>query len=213
MYDEPQVGLVDPHPKGVGGYDHRQLARHEPFLHLTTFVARQTGMVQAHATARGFPSQFALHSIGHLFAPLSSRRVNDARAGRVAEECEQDFVLLAHVTRLLDLETQIRSSETGNKRTRLDQTQQPSDVPLDGRRGGGRECNCLRKSQTFAELSEPCVVGTEVMAPFADAMGFINGKQLNLGLPDGVQKLAVSQAFRSDIHQVEFASSHRLQPG
>ena len=49
-----------------------------------------------------------------------------------------------------------------------------SDVALDARRGGGGERDDRGWPQHGQLLAKHAVVGTEVMAPLRDAMGFVN---------------------------------------
>ena len=88
---EPQVRLVDAHPKGVGGDDRVQLAGHEVLLHLLPLFGEQPAVVESDAAVGTLVGQ----QLGNLLAGLASGRVDDAAAGRPVEHVQQPRLLVA----------------------------------------------------------------------------------------------------------------------
>ena len=46
------------------------------------------------------------------------------------------------------------------------------------------------------------------MPPFADAMGFVDGQNVNSGLPQGLAKSGAAKTFGGHVHEIVFAGGH-----
>ena len=178
MDDEPHVGLVDAHAEGVGGHDDLEPAFHKRLLGPASLVGQQAGVIDAGA-ALGLPG----HRLGDLFGPFAGRGVDDSRPGRLPEELQQHVGLLALGPRALDLVEEVRPREAGDEGPRLAEVELLNDVAADLVGGGGRQGDGRRPAQRAAEVSQPAVVGPEVVSPLADAMGLVDRQQLDPALP------------------------------
>ena len=69
-------------------------------------------------------------------------------------------------------------------------------------RGGGRERGG-RHAQLRAEAAEPPVVRTKIVAPLADAVGFVHDEPHGADAPEQLPEAAGPEALGGDVHQVE----------
>jgi hypothetical protein len=79
------------------------------------------------------------------------------------------------------------------------------DVLLDGGRGGGGEGDDGRGAQCGQVVAEGAVVGAEVMAPGADAVGFVDGDEGGLAAGEHLGKAGDAEAFGGDEEELEGA--------
>jgi len=63
--------------------------------------------------------------------------------------------------------------------------------------GGGGEGDAGGGAESCADLTELAVVGAKIMPPMADAVGFVDGKEGDLGVFDAVHEAGHSESFRS----------------
>ena len=75
--------------------------------------------------------------------------------------------------------SQVRPVKAGNVLIRLAQAQLLQNVVADAARGAGRERGDGLIRKIFAQRAELPVLRTEFVAPFGDAMRFVDGKKCN----------------------------------
>ncbi len=83
------------------------------------------------------------------------------------------------------------------------------DVAADGFGRGGGEGVDGRVGEHLLQVGELAVLGAEVVAPGADAVGFVDGEGLDAGIAEhGVERLAAAdQAFRRKVKQVQVSGA------
>src|SRR5205823_6366696 len=104
-----------------------------------------------------------------LLAAFARREINDARAGRCAQKVDEHLIALLLAGGLLDFELQVGSREAGDEDFRVADMKLGDDIAADVGRGGGGEGDRLWIVELSAEAAEAGVVGTQIVAPFADA--------------------------------------------
>ena len=120
------------------------------------------------------------------------------------------FVSVAHAKGGAEVEVVAR--ESSDERPGGLELQAIENVGPDPWRGRGCQCDGLNIPERFAEFPKPMVVGTEIVPPFADAVGFVDRQKLNRCGSDGVQKPRVSQPLRSDIHHRILSRCDLIEP-
>ena len=86
--------------------------------------------------------------------------------------------------------------------------QDVDDVLLNQRRCGRCECYRLRVADPRAKVPQPRVVGAKVVAPLADAVGLIDGQQLNVDAIDRSHERVAAQTFGCDVDQFVLSRNH-----
>ena len=199
------IGLVDSHSKRVGGHDRVQITAHELFLHLSAVLRVHSAVVHT-----DFAFGQSGQQVSDLFASFSSRCVDDSRTLLRGNVPDQGFLLIGVGFTLCDAKSQIGACKPGHKYFWIIKLQQLTNVIAHHRRGGRSQRDGLHRGQVaFSHLPQTGIVGTKVMAPFADAVRLINSQQRHLRAAQGFQEPAVSQAFRRDVNQLVFARRHR----
>nr|AHG52956.1 hypothetical protein META_00031 [uncultured organism] len=207
MNHKPEIGFVDAHPEGVGRNDDRRLPAAELVLHTAADIGLQARVIQARP-----PPADLRHDRRQLLAPLASRTIDDARAGRLLQHRPQRVILVDLAHHVLHLETEIRPGEAGDAGQRLAEPQLLGDVGLHIGRGGSREGDRLRIAQLLAKSAEPCIIGPKIVTPLADAMGLIDGQELYLRLPELFEEQRAAEPLGGDIDQVVLAGRHLVHP-
>ncbi len=59
-----------------------------------------------------------------------------------------------------------------------------------------------------AEMTQSCIVGTKVVAPFAGTVRLVDRQQSHTGVRDRFEKLSIAQSLRRDVNQVERSRCH-----
>ena len=172
MQHKPDVGLVDAHAKGVGGYHHPAAVVDEILLVLAALVVGQTRVV-----ARG--GNAVLHQLeADLIHRLLGRAVDDARLLLVLPDEVQGPSKL--VPGHFYVKIEIGAVKTRGHAQRRSQPQQLHDIPTDGVGGGGGEgADHWPLGQPFDEPGDIQIAGTEILAPLGHAMGLVHGHQGN----------------------------------
>ena len=170
-------------------------------------LGKQPGMVGSHGE---------LELLAELFdqslAAFACRDVDDPRFISAGKEIRKVlvFVSVAHAKGRAEVEVVAsKSSDEGPGGLEL---QAIEDVGPDPWRGRGRQCDGLNIPKRFAEFPESVVVRTEIVPPFADAVGFVDRQKLNWRGSDGVQKPRVPQPLRSDIHHRKLSRCDLIEP-
>src|SRR3546814_18226430 len=79
-----------------------------------------------------------------------------------------------------------------------------SDLVGAGRRvGGGGQRDGLAAADLHAELAEQQIFRTEVMPPLRDAMGLVDGQQLDVRAREQRRRLRPRQTLRRDVEELQ----------
>lgn len=80
-----------------------------------------------------------------------------------------------------------------------------ADVGGGGWGGGGGEAEDWERAEGFGDGGEAEVIGAEVVAPFGDAVGFVDGEEGELGGGEPAAEGVAGEAFRGDVEEFEAA--------
>lgn len=191
--DAAHVGFVDPHAEGIGGYDDAQLALDPGVLPAVFFLRLQAGVVAGRGDAAAL--QIQRYLLGH--APAAD--VHDARARHPVQDVQQLLVfrlrLANHVGEVIPPEALFEDEALLFK----------LEVFLDvfhhfrRRRGGNGDDGHVRVQ--LPQLGDAQVRRPEVVAPLADAVGFVDGQQRQFHLADADARQVGQQALRTHVQQ------------
>ncbi len=197
MHHESQIGFVDSHSKRVGCDDDRSLPRHKFLLHRTTLVRSEPTVIKRQRTI-----DVGLQQLDQMLATFSSRSVNDSRSGGFVHKLDQPLIFFVIAGRRFDSKRQIVSRETGHESRWIIKVQNFRDIVLNqfGRRRGQR--HCLRIANPLPKLAQSRIIGTEIVTPLADTMGFIDRQQLHFNAADRSHEGIASQTFGRDVNEL-----------
>ena len=169
MHDKTDIGLVDPHAKGVGRGDHPQVADAKPLLNLALAFGRQPGVEMVGRQPLPFQER------GHLFRrPARGAIDHCARRpfGRqVRLDRGQDVGQLGRLLRGQHREGQIGAHRPAVQQHQIDPEaalEMVADVPHHlgfGRGGQAQDRGHLIAREFLDEAADIAVIGAEIMAP------------------------------------------------
>src|SRR5829696_1506343 len=166
--DEAYVRLVDPHAERGRGHDDVDVSLHERPLRLVAARAWKAGVVgqRAAPTLR--------ERVGQLLGERPGRHVDDAGAVRPGGSIEQCAALVALIAEALDGQVNVRPIEPSHDDLRILHAEPGHDLVADRRRRRCGEREDCRSVERVNERTEAEVVGSEVMAPFRDAVRLVD---------------------------------------
>ena len=174
MDDEPDVRAIDAHPERDGRDDDVDALVQEHLLVVAADFVRQAGVIRHRAVP------LARQPLGQRFDLLPRRAVDDARLPVVPiENRDQLRVEMAAANHPVH---EVRPIEGSDQLQRFAQPQLGEDVPahaLGGGRGEGVEGDA---GKFVAQPAELPVFRTKVVPPLADAVGFVDRDELQVGL-------------------------------
>ncbi len=197
MHDETDVRFVDSHPEGDRRAYHPHVVAQEHFLVLRALFRFQSGVIRLRHDA--VCVQLCGHGIGHLAA----RAIDDPAVVRpVLQELEQLIVgrRLRH-----DPVSQVRPVETGDVAPRVVQFQLLQDIvphPLGRGRGQGHDRNVW---QYLPQPGQLAIFRPEIVAPFADAMRFVDRDLRDFPLFHLLDERLEHESLRRDVEEAELA--------
>ena len=194
--DRADVGLVHSHPEGVGGDDHVGTPSHELILGRLACVAVEPGVIDDRRPPE--PG----HVAADVLAALPARRIDDRRAGVPAEDLGEGVELLGVAAGLDHAIGQVRAIEPRDELGGVAKVELVGDVAADEVGGGGRQGDAGGHLQLSAGAAEPGVVGAEVVAPLADAMGLVHREQRRPDPPHRLHEPAGAEPLGGDVHEV-----------
>jgi hypothetical protein len=196
VHDEADVRAIDSHPERDRGDDDVHLLVEEPLLVPAAHLVGQSRMVRH----RAMP--FFMKPVGQRldFAPRLA--VQDAGFALVSRQdvCELPLQVAAPQHAI----GQVRPIERSDEHRRLPQPQLRDDVPSHALRGGRREGVKRYLGKILAQPSQLPVLGPEVVAPLADAVGLVDRDEAHAGLlQHPPQRLApfADDPFRRHVEQ------------
>ena len=204
MDDEPDVGLVDAHAEGDGGAN-------DPDLVAQKLVLAGRAVPGLHSSViRGRLDPIGLQALGQAFGALAALTIDDPALLEARADERQRLVVRAglrsHPIR------QVGAIETGQVATGLAQMQLLNDVPAHALRGRGGQRHHRHFRKKAAQLGKLAVFGPEIMAPFADAMGFVHGDEIRLPVPQIFQEPRKHQPFGRHVEEPKFAVMQPAKP-
>ena len=85
-----------------------------------------------------------------------------------------------------------------------------SDVAARRHVGGGGERDGLHVAEAAAHLAEHRVFGPEIVAPLRDAMGLVDGEQVNAGAGEPLGRAGIGEPLRRGIEQAHAPIAHGI---
>ena len=212
------VGLVDAHAKGVGSNHHLNVVVDKGTLALAAGVVAHAGMVAAYANAAG------AQRLGKLACQridcLAGRAIHDAALARMRDHIVAHPRGLGLVAHLLAAKVEVLAIEARHHRRGILQAEHLLDIGAHalGRRGGKRRHDRAPR-QRIDKLANLQVSRTEILAPLAHAVGFVNGHERNADAAFGCsflrkgQKARLEQALGRHIHKLVAPLTSTLEHG
>ena len=100
---------------------------------------------------------------------------------------------------------QVRPVERAHEDARAAKEQALDDVGARRRVGGRRHRDRLRAAERLRRLAQTHVFGAEVVAPLRDAVGFVDGEEIDRSLFQHRQRVLARQPFGRDVEQAQRA--------
>src|SRR5258706_9186312 len=197
VHDEPHVWFVDPHAEGDGRANDADLVAQKKFLVLRPLLRRQSGVVRLCIhPVRG-------QTLGQGLSAFPSLTVDDAalptaRANKFEE-------LLVPFGLWLDAISEVSAVKAGDVADRLPQAEVLDDVAADPPGGSGSQRHQRHGWINLTQLSQLPVLWPEIVSPFADAVRFVDGEELDVPRLQVGKKSREHQPLRRDVKQPEFA--------
>ena len=196
VQDGPDVGLVDAHAEGDGGDHNLQLSREKAALD-----ALAGGRVETRVVGGGLRAELR----GKLFSGLAGWGVDDSgEVGLVLEELYNKLGA-AWFGHLDDFDGEILATEAVNEERGVLQVELGNDVLLDGRCGGCGKGDDGGWSKRREVVAQGPVVGAEVVAPGADAVGLVDSDEGRLLLREHLREAGNAHALGRDEKELEGA--------
>ena len=198
--DEAHVGLVDAHAKGDGGDDDAGAPGHKVVLYC--------GAVGDAGVIVGGGDAVLAQQGGDALAAFARPGVDDAAAVLGFAEGEEVGELFVGVAGVEDFEAQVGAGAVAGDDVHVAELLE--DVAPHARWGGRGDGEERRVAKCFAHALDDEIVGTEVVAPHADAVGFVDDEAVDVGFAHWVQEGRLAQPFRRGVDQVVVACGDAL---
>ena len=203
MDHQTDIGLVYPHPEGIGGGDRFQPALDEVVLHLLLALRRQPGMEVVCL------SPLVVQELGNLLGVPPGRAVDDGPTlevgGQVALENVVQVGQLPGLISLNNPELKVGPLRATVYDFEVDLQgflEVVDDLLLDVGLGGGGETQDGRLAATFTvpmdEAADVPVVRAEVVPPLGEAVGLVQHPRPDQPLLQGAPEGPAPQLFRRD---------------
>ena len=145
--------------------------------------------------------------IRQLLHPVARGRIDDARPGLLGK---QGLQLAQRVVARGDAVADIGPVEPGDDEALIRDAELGEDIGAGVAvcRGGERKARDIR--ETVEQRAEQAVVGPEIVAPFGNAMRFIDREQRERRAGQQFAEMRLAGAFGGDIEQIELAGAEAL---
>ncbi len=198
MDDEADVGFVDAHSEGDGGANDLDFVADEELLVLVSFFGGKAGVVGAGGDSVG------LEAGGDGFGGFAALAIDDAGfAAAFVDEGEDLGEGAAGFWR--DAVGEIGAVETADVDGGIAHPEMFYDIFADAGGGGGGERHEGDVGEDFAEGGELAVFGAEIVSPFGDAVGFVDGDEADVPAGEGLLEVVEHGAFGGDVEEAEFS--------
>ena len=144
--------------------------------------------------------------VGQLLGPAARADVHDpgvAGRGPLGRPLDQRPVLRVGVGEALDRDHDLGPLEPLDDDGGIAHVQALDDVGADRGRGRGREGDDDRVVEDVDDVAEAAIVGPEVVAPLADAVGLVDHEQRRLGGHQGVERVVAGELLGGEEHELE----------
>ena len=193
MDDEADVRLVDTHAESDGGDNHIHFFHQEGVLVVGARGSVHAGMVRQCLDAVDG------QQLGDLLDLLAAEAVNDAALAGIFLD-ELDDVTLG-IRLVADFIVEVLAIEGILEYAGIQHAEVLLDVGLDLRGRRGRQGDDRRTLDLADDFTDAAVFRAEIMAPFGDAVGLVNGIEGDLQLLEQLDVFFFSQRFGRDIEQ------------
>lgn len=210
VYDGAHVGAVDAHAKGVGGDGDAGFSAHEAVLGVAAGFVVHAAVVGDD----GAGAEDAAHGLGVAFDALAGAGVEDdgaGSAGALGEEGGEAAGSVAVAGAEAGFEEEVVAEEAVDVDGGVVEGEGAGDVGADFGGGGGGAGEQAGGGELGDGFAEALVVGAEVVAPAADAVGFVDGKERDSGGGEGGEEGAVAEAFGGDVDEAEGAAGEAVE--
>lgn len=210
VYYAAHVGAIDTHAEGDGSDDDVQAFGGEVVLDFEARFGVESGVVCSGIQAAGS------HGVGEAFGLVAGDAVDDCGLIIVPSEGLLDLVF-AFADSREDSVGEVWSIEDANVDAWVSHLELIADVGADAGCGGGGVRMQRNAGEDLVELGDSAVFRSEVVAPLADAVGFVDGDighasgRIALGEADDPGEEALGEkAFRGDEQEGDFAGFNAL---
>ena len=198
MGDIAHVGLVDAHAEGDGGHEAKLFLLEEGVLVGAAHRSRQARMIGQ------CPDAFLVQPRSDVLDLGPRQAIDDAAFAVVAGEEGQQ--LLAGIVALDDRIADVGPVEAGDEHPRRLKAEALDDVVAGERVGGGRQRHARDAGEELGDAGQFAIFGPEVVAPLAEAMGLVDGKERNVDAGQQLGEAGCRQPLGRHIEQVELAA-------
>ena len=203
MNHKPHVGLVDTHTEGDGSHDDVDILHQEVILRLGTGGGIKTSMI-----GRGLDIIGAQDG-SQLLHLLTRETVDDAAlAGVLFDEIDD---ILIHILRLLaHLIIEVRTVEGAFELHRVEDAEVFLDVGTHLIGSRSRQCDDRCSTYLVDDRADTTVFRSEVMTPFRDTMGFVDGVEGDLHRLKELHVVLLRQRLWSHVEQLRVSGKDIL---
>jgi hypothetical protein len=204
--DQPDVGPVHAEPEGGGRDDQPGAAVTKAAVHLVAPPTR-------HRTVVGHGVQpSAAQSLGQLLDPSTGRRVDDrALVVGLGQELCQALGDGVHVTALTHAEPDLLPVGVAHDHRRVGHAERRDDLTPDGGWGGGGQREHARSVQRVDDRPERGVIGSEVLAPRADAVGLVHHEQAGARGAQPLDQVLAGELLGGNQQELQGAAGEGVQ--
>ena len=167
MDDKTDVGLVNPHAESDGRHDDPDIIPAEEILIFCPLCVRKPGVVGPHGIT--FPVEKGMQVI----CLLTGGAIDDPRF--IAIPVQEVKNLLQGRRLQGHLQKEVRTIKAADKFMLRSDFQGFPDIFPDPRRGRGRQGSTDGSGKGGADICQKPVFRAEIVSPFGDAMGLVNG--------------------------------------
>lgn len=196
MNDQTDIGLVDAHTEGIGGYHNTDGAGSPTLLALVFFGLGESGMVADGTVAPGREPG------GQFAAALAAAGVDDDGTGETVEDvAELAFLVVGRADHI----GKVGTVEGHAEDIRLTKGEATLDVVdhLGGGRGSQGEHGTVGEEP--ADVGNAGVGRTEVVAPLGNAVGFVDGEEADGDARQFLKKKGGGKALGRNVEKLVVA--------
>ena len=197
MRHPADIGLVHPHAKGDRGDHDQPVFAAEAAFDDAPFLGLQPRVIGNRVVPR------IRQGAGQGFGAGAGCTIDNPRLALARRRKGKD--LLARLVLWLKGQRDIGAVEAAKKGFGRDPVKQAGDDLGPGFGIGGRGKGRKRQAKTATQITDPQVIGPEIMAPLADAMGLVHGDQGGLCPAQQALGPRIGQTFGGDIEQAQTA--------
>ena len=173
MVDETYIRLIDTHAECIRGDHHVGITGHEPLLNFGSFRRIQSAVIEESLAT------FFFQRVHDGLGILARRHVNDPGLFGPVDTMNQRLQFLRFLLKAVYPETICWAGQTRHEHFRRLHPKPLHNLFAHLRRSRRRHRKHSGMAQPFDCWTELHVIGTKVVAPFADAVGLVDHEQRN----------------------------------